>query len=77
MKKGMLEIVKDVLEQHSDEWLKDEDWWYGLWNCDINVYYNGNGSFSVFVYGLTPTSNGLYETNTSDLKDSFTIKEVI
>ena len=72
----MKRLIK-ILERCADEWLKDDDWWYGLDDCDINVYYNGNGSYSVDIYGLTPISDDLYETNTSDLKDSFTIKGVL
>ena len=65
-----------LLEKHADEWMHDDDWWYGLWDCDINVYNNEEGTFIVSVYGLTPTSSDLYETNTSDVKAEFIIKGV-
>ena len=77
MKQGIRERVLSILEQYSDEWTIDGDWWHGLWDCDINVYYNENGSHIVSVYGLTPTSDDLYETNTSDLKAEFFIDGVL
>ena len=37
MKYSLKQRVISVLENYADEWLKDEDWWYGLYDCDINV----------------------------------------
>ena len=69
-----------ILERYVDEWLNDGDWWYGFQDCDINVCDNENGSHSVVIYGLTPVGadNGevFFETNTSDVIDSFIIKGV-
>ena len=76
MNYSLKQRVIGVLEEYCDCWLNDDDWWYGLWDCDINVYNNEEGTFIISVYGLTPTSDDLYETNTSDLKAEFTIKGV-
>ena len=73
MKPSLKSRVLSVLEQYYQEWRKDEDWWYGLWDCDINVHYKGKNIYMIDVYGLTATSNGLYETNTGDIKDSFKV----
>jgi len=67
----------EILERYVDEWLDDGDWWYGLDNCDLNICDQEDGSHTVTIYGLTPISDDLYETNTSDLIDSFTIKGVL
>ena len=74
MKPSLRSRVLSILERYYQEWRKDDDWWHGLWDCDINVYYEGKNIYSIDVYGLTPTSNGLYETNTGDLKGSFRIE---
>ena len=77
MKEGLRDRVLRAIERYFDEWIIEEDWWHGLWDCDINVYRNEEGSVFISVYGLTPTSNDLYETNTSDLKDTFNIKYIL
>ena len=74
MKEGLRDRVLRAIEKYFDEWIIEEDWWYGLWDCDINVHYKGKNIYMIDVYGLTATSNGLYETNTGDLKDSFKIE---
>tara|TARA_R100001015_G_C4495947_1_gene72027 strand:- start:237 stop:473 length:237 start_codon:yes stop_codon:yes gene_type:complete len=77
MKEGIRDRVLGVVERYFDEWLIEEDWWHGLWDCDINVYMDEKGAIVISVYGLTPTSDiDLYETNTSDLKATFNIKGV-
>ena len=76
MNEGLRDRVLRAIEKYFDEWIIEEDWWHGLWDCDINVYRNEKGSVFISVYGLTPTLNDLYETNTSDLKDTFNIKGV-
>ena len=64
MNYSLKQRVIGVLEKYCDCWLSDDDWWYGLWDCDINVYNNEERAFIISVYGLTPTSDDLYETYT-------------
>ena len=67
-----------ILEENIKYWTEDEDWWYGLDDCDINVHSLWEDKvYIVDIYGLTPTDNGLYETNTGNLIDSFIIKGLI
>ena len=67
-----------LLEKHANEWMHDDDWWYGLMDCDINVYEVIDGVNQVDIYGVYPVwgddGEQYLETNTGDLIDSFVIR---
>ena len=69
-----------LLEKHTDEWIEDDEWWYGLMDCDINVHTIKNGYRQVDIYGVYPVwgddGEQYLETNTSHLIDSFVIGEL-
>jgi hypothetical protein len=79
-----------ILERYYDEWSKDDDWWYGLDDCDINVFQsikamNGSSDSSdckVTVYGLNYAYGDdgeisqYAETDTEVVLDEFNIKGV-
>ena len=64
-----------LLGKHYDEWIKDDDWWYGLHNADINVYENC-GDCEVTVYGVCSVwgddGEQYLETDTGVVLDEFT-----
>tara|TARA_R110002051_G_scaffold280918_1_gene342576 strand:+ start:258 stop:665 length:408 start_codon:yes stop_codon:yes gene_type:complete len=66
-----------TLEKHADEWMHDDDWWYGLMDCDINVHELDDGINQVDIYGVRSIwgadGEQYLETDTSILIDSFVI----
>ena len=62
-----------ILEEHFDEWSKDEDWWCDNGEVDVNVWNDedDNEIWHVFVCGLVMMSNGYYQTETSNEIDTF------
>ena len=65
-----------ILENHFDEWSKDEDWWCDNGRVDVNVWNDeeDNEIWHVFVCGLVMMSNGYYQTETSNEIDTFQFK---
>ena len=68
-------LILYILGKYYDEWIKNDDWWYGLSYADINVY-NCCGNCKVTVYGVRTVWNDdgkqYLETDTSAVLDEFT-----
>ena len=63
-----------LLGKYYDEWSKDEDWWYGLHDADINVFEDC-GDYKVTVYGVCSVwgddGEQYLETDTGVVLDEF------
>jgi hypothetical protein len=49
-----------ILERYYDEWSKCDDWWYGLDDCDINVFQS--------IKAMNGSSGYINFSNSSDCK---------
>ena len=65
-----------IVEKYFDEWSKDEDWWHGTNEIDVNVWNDEDDReiWHVFVCGLVRMDDGYYETDTNNEIDKFTFK---
>ena len=44
--------IRFIIEKHYQEWINDEDWWFGLHDRDINIVDEENGTHSVVIYNV-------------------------
>ena len=64
-----------LLEMHYDDWIKDEDWWYGADTWDLNIFIRRDGEYVINVYGLVRYDEDEYpSTDTSNELDVFELK---
>jgi len=60
------------LERWYDLWSKDEDWWGGSNNWDINIFnFEDDGHWTIGVCGLVKMSDDSIQTDTSNEIDLF------
>ena len=62
-----------ILEEHFDEWSKDDDWWCDNGEVDVNIWNDEDDDdiWHVFVYRLVNMDDGSYQTYTGLEVDAF------
>ena len=60
-----------ILEEHFDEWSKDDDWWCDNGEVDVNIWNDEDDIWYVFVYRLVNMDDGSYQTYTGLEVDAF------
>ena len=65
-----------ILEEHFDEWSKDDDWWCDNGEVDVNIWHDDEDDdiWHVFVCGLVRMSDDYLQTDTNNEIDKFTFK---
>ena len=76
-----LDKILYLLGKYYDEWTDEDDWWYGLNDCDINVHQIhdlGDDDYKVDIYGVEiiwgDDGEQYLQTNTNVVLDEFIIQ---